>query len=327
MYGRNVAVTLSLVVPATDDPLTLADCLAAVERTAGPPDEVLVVTDPAIGSASAARNHGAQRATSDVVVFVDADVVVHPDAFERIRAAFAADPHLTAVHGSYDDAPRARSTVSAFRNLLHHHVHQGAGGDAETFWTGLGAVRRDAFTAAGGFDDVRYPDPSIEDIDLGQRLVAAGGRLRLDPAIQGTHLKRWTLRSMVHTDFARRAVPWIALQIRTGHLARTLNMGWRHRASAVLCLLLPLVALLGPPVGAPAVSVALVGLNRGFYALLLRRLGLLHGALGVGLHWLHHLVAVAAVPVGVVVAVRAFRRSAPAVPRLTELPSTGAVAP
>ena len=103
-------------------------------------------------------------------------------------------------------------------------------------------------------------------------------------------------------------------------------MGWRHRASALLCVLLPLLALLGPPLGAPAASIALVGLNRSFYALLLRRLGLLNGALGVGLHWLHHLVAVAAVPVGVVVAVRALRQRSPAVPRLAEVPSTGAVA-
>jgi Glycosyl transferase family 2 len=323
-----VEVTISLVIPATDSPATLLGCLAAVAASTRPPDEVVVVTAPEVGSASAARNHGARRATGEVLVFVDADIEVHPDAFERIRAAFAADPALTAVHGSYDDLPRAHGTVSAFRNLLHHHVHQGAGGVAETFWTGIGAVRRDEFLAVGGFDEVRYPDPSIEDIDLGQRLAAAGGRLRLDPAIQGTHLKQWTLRSMVRTDFGRRAVPWVALQLRTRQLARTLNMGWRHRVSAALCLVLPFLALLGPPVGVPAASAALVGLNRSFYALLLRRLGLFQGVLGVGLHWLHHLVAVAAVPVGVAVAVRASRQGGPVIDRSIEaVPEPRTVAP
>lgn len=320
-----MTVTLSLVVPATDDPPTLPACLAAVAASSRTPDEVVAVTDRRVGSASAARNHGAERATGDVVVFVDADVEVHPDALERIGRAFEADPRLTAIHGSYDDAPRARTTVSAFRNLLHHHVHQGAGGVAETFWTGIGAVRRDAFLAVGGFDEVRYPDPSIEDIELGHRLAASGGQLRLDPAIQGTHLKRWTLRSMVRTDFLLRAVPWIALQIRTRQLDATLNMGWRHRASALLCLGLPVLALVGPPLGAPAASLVLVGLNRSFYALLLRRLGLVHGVLGVALHWLHHLVAVAAVPVGVAVAVGALRRASAAEPRLVEVPGAGAV--
>ena len=51
-----------------------------------------------------------------------------------------------------------------------------------TFWTGLGAVRRDAFLAVGGFDGARYPHPSIEDIELGRRLFAAGGPAPARPA-------------------------------------------------------------------------------------------------------------------------------------------------
>ena len=83
---------------------------------------------------------------------MDADVAVHADAFRRIRAAFTADPGLTAVFGSYDDDPPALGAVSGFRNLLHYHVHQSSAGPAGTFWAGLGAVRRDAFAEAGGFD-------------------------------------------------------------------------------------------------------------------------------------------------------------------------------
>src|ERR687894_766679 len=93
-----------------------------------------------------------------------------PDELSRIEAAFADDPGLTALFGSYDDRPEAPGAVSGFRNLLHHHVHQGGAGPARTFWAGLGAVRRDAFVAAGGFDEGRYPVPSIEDIELGMRL-------------------------------------------------------------------------------------------------------------------------------------------------------------
>jgi hypothetical protein len=45
----------------------------------------------------------------------------------------------------------------------------------------------------------------------------------------------------------------------------------------------------------------LLGLNRDFYALLARRRGLGEAAVGVGLHAVHHLTAVAAVPAGVLV--------------------------
>ena len=294
--------TLSVVVPATDEPLTLPHCIRAIAAADDGPDELVVVDEPATLSASAARNVGARRVSGDVVVFVDADVEVHPDAFTRIRAAYAADPDLVAVYGAYDDAPTTRTTVSAFRNLLHHHVHRTGAGPSETFWTGLGAVRRREFLAVGCLDEERYPHPSIEDIELGHRLSHAGARVVLDPAIQGTHLKAWTLRSMLWTDFARRGVPWVALQVQRRRLSSALNLGWRHRLSAAVCLAGVLGAVVFHSlfhVFLAAALVALCALNHAFYALLVRRQGAGRAMVGVVLHALHHLVAVAAVPVGI----------------------------
>jgi GT2 family glycosyltransferase len=318
-------ISLSIVVPATNVPATLDRCTAAIAAAGDTDDELLVVDGPPTLSASGARNEGAERATRDVVVFVDADVEVHRDALDRVRAAFATSPDLTAVYGSYDDTPDARGTVSAFRNLLHHHVHQAGAGPAETFWTGLGAVRRPAFLAAGGFDEHRYPHPSIEDIDLGCRLVAAGATVVLDPAIQGTHLKAWTLRSMLWTDFARRGVPWVALQMRSRRVSATLNCGWRHRLSAASSALGVVFAAVGLPVLAVLAVGALVGLNRAFYLLLARQLGLVPAAAGVVLHGVHHLVSMAAIPVGVLVALRAWvLSSAQSRARAAEPASVGA---
>lgn len=311
--------SLSVVVPATDAPPTLQRCLEALAASRERPHEVVVITEPGL-SASAARNRGAARASGDVVVFVDSDVEVHPEALGRIRRTLDARPDLDAVFGSYDDSPADRGVVSAFRNLLHHHVHHHGAGPAETFWTGLGAVRRDVFVAVGGFDEDRYPRPSIEDIELGDRLRAAGHAMALDPAILGTHLKVWTLHSMVTTDFARRAVPWVSLQVRRRQLSGTLNCGWRHRLSAAACVVAVVAAALAlVPLVAAGVA-ALVGLNAGFYALLLRRLGPAQAVAGVALHGLHHLVAVAAVPVGVVLGLRAGRPA----PAPVLLPAPGA---
>lgn len=290
--------TLSVVVPATDEPPTLDRCLTAIRASASPPDELIVVTDPGL-SASAARNRGAASATGEIVVFVDADVEVHADALRRVRDHFETDPDLAAVFGSYDDSPDHRSIVSAFRNLLHHHVHHGEAGPAETFWTGLGAIRREVFAAVGGFDEDRYPVPSIEDIELGDRLRQGAHAVVLDPGILGTHLKVWTLRSMLWTDLVHRGIPWVGLQVRTRRIASSLNCGWRHRASALLVALLPVAVLLAPPLVVAALAVSFVGLNLAFYGLLARQLGAIGAMAGVALHGLHHLVAVVAVPLGV----------------------------
>ncbi len=290
--------TVSAIIPATNRPATLARCRGAVEAADGPPEELIVVVEPPLAGPAVSRNAGARRATGDVLVFVDADVEVHRDAFARIRAAFEHDPDLVAVFGSYDDAPSAPGVVSAFRNLLHHDVHHASPGPATTFWAGLGAMRREPFLAAGGFDAERYAVPSIEDVELGMRMTAAGARIELRPEIQGKHLKRWSLAQMLRTDFSARGVPWVALLLDEGG-SSALNLGWRHRLSALASVAGVGALVARRPVVALAAAGALVALNRRFYALLLRRRGRAEAALGVGLHALHHLASAAAVPVGV----------------------------
>jgi hypothetical protein len=302
-------LTLSVVVPATDAPPTITSCHRALLASVDPPEEVIVVDGPAWLSASAARNVGAARACGDVIVFVDADVVVHRDALSRIRRTFEASPELGGVFGSYDDAPAGVGLVSQFRNLLHHHVHHESAGSAETFWTGLGAVRRASFLAIGGFDEDRYPHPSVEDIELGCRLRARGETIVLDPTIQGTHLKVWTLRSMVSTDLLRRGIPWVALQVRARRVSGALNCGWRHRASALATLAAVAGALFGRRKVALAGLGALLTLNWSFYRLLGRQRGVAGASMGVLLHGLHHLVGVVAVPCGVVAVLASAPRS------------------
>jgi len=289
---------LSVVIPATDRPVHLTRVVEAIRQSEEPPDDIVVVEEPELRGPAAARNAGAARAGGDVLVFVDADVVPRPDAFRRIRRAFEQQPSLTAMFGSYDDAPEAPGVVSRFRNLLHHYVHQESAGSAATFWAGIGAIRRDAFVDVGGFDADRYPAASIEDIELGVRLAAAGARLELDPAVQGTHLKRWTLVSMVRTDLVGRGVPWVALLARHGATPNALNLGWRHRLSAATSIVIVASLATRRPRQAAIAVTALVALNAGFYRLLLQRRGPAEAAAGVALHTLHHLTGAAAVPLG-----------------------------
>ena len=289
---------LSVIVPATNAPPTLDRCLSAVEPRLGQGDELIVVREPPGAGPAEARNLGAGEARGDVLVFVDADVEIHGDALDRIRRRFAGDIALTAVFGSYDDSPAAPGVVSNFRNLLHHHVHHSSGGPAKTFWSGLGAVRRQSFLDAGGFGAGRYPRPSVEDIELGLRLSRAGASIELDPEIRGCHLKHWTLRRMLYTDFTDRGIPWTRLLIDRREAPAVLNLGWRHRASGSAALGVAASVVLRRPLAAVAGIGALIALNAGFYRLLARRRGPREAVLGIGLHVLHHLTALASVPAG-----------------------------
>jgi GT2 family glycosyltransferase len=301
-------LTLAAIVPATDAPPTLERARAALERGCRRPDQLIVQEEPRSGGPAAARNRGVAASAAEVLVFVDSDVGVHPDALELIERRFVEDPELAALFGAYDDAPADGGLASQYRNLLHHHVHLGAAGEAETFWAGLGAIRRERFEEVGGFDAERYPQPSVEDIELGMRLRRAGAKIVLDPQVRGRHLKRWTPLSIARTDFARRGVPWALLLLREGSGSTALNLGWGRRLSAGASVTLVVSLLARRPRLALAALAANLVLDRKLYALLLRRGGPRLLLAGVALHQLHQLAAAASVPTALVLHFAADRR-------------------
>lgn len=271
------AVRLSVIVPAHNAadllPITLAALAAsdlpratwellvvddasrdATSQVAGRwADQVLTLAGHPRGPGHA-RNRGAVAARGEWLVFIDADVRVHADTLRRFVQAVDDQDGLGAVFGAYDTDPPAPGFLSAYRNLLHRYVHLTSAGEAETFWAGCGAVRREAFLRAGGFDEVRFPRPQIEDIDLGYRLRDAGWRIVLDPGITGTHLKRWRFLGALRTDLMDRGIPWVQLLLERRSLARPapLNLKGGERAKVAITGLGLLSVLLAAVLGKPA---------------------------------------------------------------------------
>lgn len=224
-----------------------------------------VVVLPERAGPARARNAGVQDCAQELILFVDADCVVEPGVVAAVRRAFAANPLLVSLTGSYDDDPADRGFFSLYMNLRHHAVHQGARRDSATFWAGLGAVRKAAFELAGGFDERRYPRPMIEDIELARRLRPLG-EMQLDPALRVKHLKRWSLASVVRTDVLSRAVPWTKLILEDGQAPKDLNLKMSQRVAAAFSpfvlaatLALPWIALTRPLMLLPALAVMGVG--------------------------------------------------------------------
>lgn len=241
----------------------------------------------------AARNQAAREARGEVLLFVDADVVIHRDALAPLHEALQ-DPAVVAVFGSYDDVPPDPAFASQYMNLRHHHVHHTAAGEATTFWAGCGAVRRESFLACGGYDAERFARPSVEDIELGVRLRRAGGRIRLVPAMQGTHLKQWTMSSVVQTDLVCRALPWSRMLMRDEGAELDLNAGGAERAKAVLAglwlLSLPALALGGAWwLVMPALFALACWVNRGLFQVFLRRRGPIFAVGALAFHQLYYL--------------------------------------
>jgi glycosyltransferase involved in cell wall biosynthesis len=253
----------------------------SVERVARHPGIRLLRGGVRAGPA-AARNLGAREAIGVYLWFVDSDVVVAADAARVLHDVLATDAPQ-AVIGSYDDAPAARNFLSQYKNLVHSYYHHRGRRQASTFWTGCGAVQRELFLSLGGFDAERYPYPSIEDIELGYRIRGAGGRIVLEPALLGKHLKEWRLKNLLHTEIFRRAIPWSLLMLERKELTDDLNVGRSERVLAALAaawMLAVGAALIGwaPPwLPIVLVAAALVG-NRRLVAFFAARRGIVFAA-------------------------------------------------
>ena len=313
MILKHNPIRISIIVPVYNGAQDLRECLSALRAACCPGSEIIVVDDgstdassdvavemgvrvlrlPRNSGPSAARNYGAQHAQGDILFFVDADVVVMAGAASHVLKVFEENPNVDAVFGSYDGRPRAKGMISQYRNLLHHFVHQNGKAEASTFWAGCGAVRRSAFQRVGGFDE-RLCRRAIEDIELGYRLRQAGHRILLDKILHGTHLKRWTLRSMIRTDIFYRAVPWTRLILESKNAPNDLNLRGDQRLSVVLVILGCLFLVLAPlrlemlAFSACAFS-GVILLNRHLYAFFCRRGGLFFSAACIPLHFLYYL--------------------------------------
>jgi glycosyltransferase involved in cell wall biosynthesis len=305
--------SITVILPVYNGSAFLGRCLTALTASDYPSFDCIVVndgsTDGSVGIArkfpvrvldlaggpfgpAYARNRGAEAARGKILFFVDADVMLVPDALHRIAMLFHGQPLLAAAFGSYDALPEAQGVVSQYRNLLHHFVHQNGDSEASTFWAGCGAIRRSVFETIGGFDEKRYTTASIEDIELGYRLRNAGFTILLDKSLQGKHLKHWNLFSLLRTDILRRAIPWTRLILETGKIPSDLNLKWGQRVSLGLTTLALGLAVLSPivPRLLVACGVALLTvlfLNRKLYGFFWRQKGLLFTAACIPLHLLY----------------------------------------
>jgi len=126
---------ISVIIPVHNGAETLATCLEALTASTYPADECIVVNDGSTdGSdtraatfpvrvldlrggpfgAAYARNRGAEAASGEILLFLDADIAVAPDTLARVAAAFTGTS-AEAVFGSCDTTPEPAARMIAMQ--------------------------------------------------------------------------------------------------------------------------------------------------------------------------------------------------------------------
>ncbi|MFO0734551.1 MAG: glycosyltransferase [Labilithrix sp.] len=133
------------------------------------------------GGKAAASNHGIEHARGDILVCVDADTLIHPDAIGLLARHFA-DPKISAVCGNVE-VGNVHSALTAFQ-AIEYVTSQNldrralASVNAVNVVPGaLGAWRKEVLVGAGKYAH----DTLVEDADLTLAVLRNGGRIEYEP--------------------------------------------------------------------------------------------------------------------------------------------------
>lgn len=213
----------AIIIPARNAAATLDACLLALHECSLRGAEVILVddrsTDDTVSMASryawvrcipvtsgtcdgAGRNTGALATGRELLVFVDADVVVDAPEVERLLAHVDGGGWDASV-GCYCEHHDDPGLVSQYKNLWIRLSYLAGPRELNWLWTACCAVRRDSFERAGGFNEQFTTSRGGVDFEMGSRMREAGMRILFDPGIECRHLKRFSLPGLLVNDYRR----------------------------------------------------------------------------------------------------------------------------
>jgi len=213
---------ISIVVPAYNAGDTIEACLSAILGQSYPELEVVVVddastddtrerasrfpvtlhTNPENRGTAYSRNIGAEVTSLEILIFIDADVVIPAGSVERIVHTLLHRPEALAVGATYSENSSLLNFISDYKNLDLVYRDLINPSHIKYLATFFFAIRRATFLETGMFSTV-FSGSSVEDLDFCFRLCNGRRAVFMDKQIQADHLKRYSLVSLIRTNFIR----------------------------------------------------------------------------------------------------------------------------
>jgi GT2 family glycosyltransferase len=251
--------SVCVVIPVRNGAATIARTLESVTSSSVPVAEIIVVDDgstddtvvvveafmagvpngrllrqPESRGAAAARNSGLAEAASPLVLFTDSDVVLEPDTIARLLDMLGASEAAAAV-GVYRERNLAGGWLSHFTTCFSAFTYFRSGdGRPTNFGSQCVLVRRESLQAVGGFDS-GLAGATVEDLETGYRLRAAGGETLLAATARMKHDSRFGLGKFWRNYLVKSRV-YTRIRLRTSRSQR--GAGGYERGSQGLALLL-----------------------------------------------------------------------------------------
>ena len=260
---------------------------------------------PKNSGAAAARNIGAKNAQGSIIIFVDSDVILEPDALSTFMACFEKNREISATVGRYCEKPANQGWINIYHNAFTIYHHDLAPKEIDWFWGAFSAIKNETFIHTGGFDE-RFQGASGEDLALGKALFKKGYRIAYVPTARGAHAHDFNIFSMLRNDYLKAV---IGMKMKLSQLLPRQAPGFvnlRSIMTSFLLLMIPGLFLLNAatPIHFLAgiiflIFLTLMIINRDYYAYLSKMSDFKFKFIVPFIHWIQMYAMIAGAIMGV----------------------------
>ena len=234
---------VSVIIPVKNGEKTLTQCIRSVKKSYYRNFEIIVVDDHSTDNsaeiarslqctvieaegagANNARNLGARNAKGDILVFVDADILIRRETLLEIIETLE-EPYIDAVVGIYTARHRHESFVSQYKNLWVRYSYLKSPPGIDWLFGSISGIKKNAFEKLGGFNVDLLARDGHDDIELGKRFARAKLNIILNMDIEVEHLKNYNIVSFIKNEF-HRSFGFASLAVRLRETTKSFRLGF-----------------------------------------------------------------------------------------------------
>ena len=268
----------TVVTPFYNSKKTLARTIQAIQQLDPPPQAIYMVDDASTdraaelawhfdgvtvivldrnGGQSRARNVGAAKADTDLLLMIDSDCYINPPGFKIAYERLVDTPVLAGIMGVPHREGPPGPFAGVFKNYWYNLEFEAWGQTPKTLYGSCFLMRREAYWKVGGFDE-SFGRMPCEDNEFYFRLVQAGYLFERRMDFTFFHDKRMSLPQLLRTNFERSAA--IVMNMRGKMGARGDTWQLRERVWWMAEIAGGSLAIAGLPLGVLLVLAAAQGL-------------------------------------------------------------------
>lgn len=258
-------------------------------------DAKVIVNNKNFG-VSYTRNIGAKAVNSNILVFLDSDVVIPKNGISRLVELLLEKKDIKVIGSKYSENTRYMNFISDYKNMdLVYRTFAVTSNYRKTFSSFFFAIKKTDFMSVGGFPVVStgISNPSVEDTALGYILSEGRNFICFNSDIFVDHLKTYSLFSMIKTNFERIS-GLVAIRKKSGGKYKT---GENSPLTCYINILLPMIIILSFLLGCLfkvawfplLVFLGFVLNNNGFIRFLVKRKGLFFALKGIFIIFIEYL--------------------------------------